>query len=102
MQIDYDPQSDAIYIRLRDGEISDTLEAGKFVFVDVEEDGVPLGLEILFADRLLDQDIIAALEEAMIDDDPAFHQGILEARAAYEAGDFITLDDYMATLDVTV
>ncbi len=53
MQIDYDPQADAIYIRLRKGEVDDTLEAGKYVYVDVDENGVPLGLEILFAGRML-------------------------------------------------
>ena len=53
MRIDYDPQADAIYIRLREGDVDDTLEAGKYVFVDVNSAGVPLGLEILFAGRTL-------------------------------------------------
>ncbi|MBK7202320.1 MAG: DUF2283 domain-containing protein [Anaerolineae bacterium] len=53
MQIDYDPQADAIYIRLRAGEVDDTLTVGKYVFVDVDRDGVPLGLEIVFAGRIL-------------------------------------------------
>jgi uncharacterized protein YuzE len=51
MRIDYDPQADAIYICLRDGEVEDTVEASKYVFVDVDFAGVPLGLEILFAGR---------------------------------------------------
>ncbi len=55
MQIDYDPEADAIYVRLRDGEVDDTLQAGKYVFVDVDNEGVPLGLEILFAGRMLGQ-----------------------------------------------
>jgi len=53
MQIDYDPQADAVCIRLRTGEVGDTLEASKYVYVDVDENGVPLGLEILFAGRML-------------------------------------------------
>jgi uncharacterized protein YuzE len=53
MRIDYDPQADAMYIRLRAGDIDDTFEAGKYVFVDVDSAGVPLGLEILFAGRTL-------------------------------------------------
>lgn len=53
MQIDYDPQADAVYVRLRDGEIDDTLTVGKYIYVDVDEEGVPLGLEILFAGRTL-------------------------------------------------
>ena len=61
MQIDYDPQSDAIYIRLRAGEVDDTLEAGKYVYVDVDEEGVPLGLEILFAGRLVTQQDLTSI-----------------------------------------
>ncbi|MEW5986536.1 MAG: DUF2283 domain-containing protein [Chloroflexota bacterium] len=53
MQIDYDPQADAIYIRLRPGEVDDTLEVGKYIYADVDSDGLPLGVEILFASRIL-------------------------------------------------
>jgi len=53
MQIDYDPQADAIYVRLRPGEVDDTLTVGKYIYVDVDRDGVPLGLELLFAGRVL-------------------------------------------------
>jgi len=53
MQIDYDPEADAIYVRLRTGEVDDTLAVGKYVYVDVDKDGVPLGLEILFAGQVL-------------------------------------------------
>ena len=53
MQIDYDPEVDAIYVRLRPGEVDDTLAVGKYVYVDVDKDGVPLGLEILFAGQVL-------------------------------------------------
>lgn len=58
MQIDYDPQADAIYIRLRDGDVDDTREVSKYIHVDVDEMGTPLGLEILFASRVLaDKDV---------------------------------------------
>lgn len=53
MQINYDPQVDALYIQFRPGEVDDTLEAGKYVYVDVDANGIPLGLEILFAGRWL-------------------------------------------------
>lgn len=61
MIIDYDPQADAIYIRLRAGAVDDTLEAGKYVFVDVDSAGVPLGLEILFAGRVLSADDVTSV-----------------------------------------
>jgi len=53
MQIDYDPQADAVYVQLREGEVDDTLAVGKYIYVDVDNEGVPLGLEILFAGRTL-------------------------------------------------
>ncbi len=57
MQIDYDPQTDALHIQLRSGDVDDTLEAGQYVHIDVDKDGVPLGLEILFAGRMLDENM---------------------------------------------
>ena len=61
MQIDYDPQSDGVYIRLRSGEIDDTIEAGRYVYVDVDKDGIPLGLELLFASRMLTQHDLSSI-----------------------------------------
>ena len=61
MRIDYDPQADAIYIRLREGDVDDTLEAGKYVFVDVDSAGVPLGLEILFVGRTLSTEDVTSV-----------------------------------------
>lgn len=58
MQINYDPQADAIYINLRDGEVDDTQQVSQYIYVDVDDAGVPLGLEILFASRVLaNQDV---------------------------------------------
>lgn len=53
MEIDYDPEADAIYIRLRDGKVDHTIESSKYIYVDVDVNNVPLGLEILFAGRVL-------------------------------------------------
>lgn len=55
MQIDYDAQADALYIHLREGEVADTRQVDKYIFVDVDKDGIPLGIEILFAGSLLAQ-----------------------------------------------
>ena len=51
MNISYDPQADALYIQLREADIDDTIEAGPYVYVDVDADGVPVGMELLFAGR---------------------------------------------------
>lgn len=61
MQIDYDPQSDALYIRLREGEVDDTLETAKYVYVDVDKEGIPLGIELLFAGRLLPKENLTSV-----------------------------------------
>lgn len=58
LQIDYDPEADALYIRLREGEIEDTQRISQYIYADVDETGVPLGLEILFASKVLaDKDV---------------------------------------------
>ena len=53
MQIDYDLQAGALYIRFREGEVDDTLSISPYIYADVDADGVPVGLEILFAQKAL-------------------------------------------------
>jgi uncharacterized protein YuzE len=53
MKIEYDPQADALYIQLREGEIAETVETNKYIYADVDEEGRPLGIEILFVKRHL-------------------------------------------------
>lgn len=53
MQIDYDPQADARYIRFRDGQVDDTLTINQYIYADIDRDGLPIGLEILFARQVL-------------------------------------------------
>jgi len=61
MRIDYDPEADALYIQLRQGEVDDTIQASQYIYVDVDENGLPLGIEILFARRLLiKEDLVSA------------------------------------------
>ena len=55
MQIDYDPEADALYIQLREGDVDDTLEIGKYIYADVDQDGLPLGVEIVYASRVLSE-----------------------------------------------
>ncbi len=53
MQIDYDPEADALYVHFREGEVDDTRRISKYIYVDEDKSGQPLGLEILFASRAL-------------------------------------------------
>jgi len=60
MKINFDPQADALYLYLRpfeDGDIEETIEADKGINVDVDKNGVPLGIEILgFSHRIESSD----------------------------------------------
>lgn len=48
-QMTYDPEANAVYLRFSDNEIAETLELSESVYVDVDSDGVPVGLEVLDA-----------------------------------------------------
>lgn len=48
----YDPEADAIYIRIGKGKFDRTEEAGPFIY-DVDADGRILGIEILFVSQTL-------------------------------------------------
>jgi uncharacterized protein YuzE len=61
MRIERDTQADAVYMRLRDGEVSEALEAGQYVYVDVDNEGIPLGIELLFAGRLMTTNDLATI-----------------------------------------
>jgi uncharacterized protein YuzE len=48
----YDPEADAAYIRIAVGKVAETTDAGPFVY-DMDEQGRVLGIEILGASRTL-------------------------------------------------
>lgn len=52
-QITYDPQANALYMRFSNNEIVVTVELSESVYVDVDVDGVPVGLEVLDASSSL-------------------------------------------------
>lgn len=45
-KMSYDPQANALYLRFSENEIAETLELSESVYVDVDVDGVPVGLEV--------------------------------------------------------
>ena len=51
-EITYDPQADAVYIRIGRGEVDRTEEAGPFIY-DVDAKGQVLGIEVLSASKIL-------------------------------------------------
>lgn len=51
MRREYDPEADALYLRLKKRRVSKTVEIADHVFVDLDSEGTPLGIEILFVSR---------------------------------------------------
>lgn len=54
MKIEYSKDIDALYIKLREGKITDSIDIEEGVTVDIDEKGHIVGLEILDASEKLD------------------------------------------------
>jgi uncharacterized protein YuzE len=50
--ITYDPEADAVYITIGNGQVESTDEAGPFIY-DLDQEGRVLGIEVLGASKLL-------------------------------------------------
>lgn len=48
-----DPDVNALYVRFGTREVARTLEIEESLFIDVDEDGTPLGMEFVNADDFL-------------------------------------------------
>ena len=53
LRIRYDADADAMYFRLRDGTVAETVEIEQMVYVDLDADGRPLGVEFVVASEFL-------------------------------------------------
>jgi uncharacterized protein YuzE len=53
LRIKYDPEAGAMYWKLRDGEVAETLEVEPLVYIDIDHSGRPLGVEFVVADDLI-------------------------------------------------
>ncbi len=53
MKIDYSKTANALYVTLRAGDVSETVEVEDMVYVDVDEGGTPLGVEFVNADAFV-------------------------------------------------
>ena len=71
MKIEYDPQADALYIQLRKGKIAQTVETSHYIYADVDEEGQPLGLEILFVKRHLKPEDLTSITFNILGAQPA-------------------------------
>jgi uncharacterized protein YuzE len=46
-RVKYDPLADALYIKVEEGEVSDSLELREGLIVDLNDKGEVIGIEIL-------------------------------------------------------
>ncbi len=53
LRIRYDADADAVYLRLREGTVAETVEVEEMVYVDVDAEGRPLGVEFVVASDVL-------------------------------------------------
>ena len=50
-RVRYDPEADILYILLREGPVEDTVEVAEDVFVELDEKGEIIGIEIWRASK---------------------------------------------------
>lgn len=54
MKIELDTEANALYLYVRDGEVARTLEVEEGVYLDLDAEDRPLGLEFVYAEDFLD------------------------------------------------
>lgn len=64
----YDPEVMALYIKLADSEVYETVELSRGVYLDIDANGQAVGLEVLNADRDLLGRIPALPDSAALKD----------------------------------
>lgn len=70
MKIEYDKETDALYIRLQEKYVTKTIEIQDGINIDIDEDGKLVGLEVLDAtDRYALSDVFNISTENLILDE---------------------------------
>ncbi len=64
MKVRYDPETDILYILIKEGKIKDTEEIDENLFVEYDENGNIIGIEIWQAGKYIVSEILRSLESA--------------------------------------
>jgi len=64
MKVRYDPEADILYILIKEGKIKDTEEIDEDLFVEYDENGNIVGIEIWQASKYVVSEILKFLESA--------------------------------------
>ena len=64
MKVEYDPEADILYIRIKDDTIKDTVDLNEDVWADLNEKEEIVGIEIWQARKHVISEILKFLEKA--------------------------------------
>ncbi len=64
MKVRYDPETDILYILIKEGKVRDTEEIDEDLFVEYDEKGSIVGIEIWQAGKYVISEILKFLESA--------------------------------------
>ncbi|BFL65234.1 Hypothetical protein HVIM_03231 [Roseomonas mucosa] len=67
----YDPEADALFVRLAAGQVADTREVSPGVILDFDEDGHLLGMEVLNASTRMPPGLADAESQVAGEDTPS-------------------------------
>ncbi len=76
MKIEYDQEANALYITLREAPVAKTNEVTDSFIVDLDEEGRPIGIEILHVRQLLDAEDLARVTVENLLTEPAGASGL--------------------------
>lgn len=62
MKVEYDPESDILYIQIRDEKIKETVDLDDDIFADLNEKGEIVGIEIWQARKHIFSELIEFLD----------------------------------------
>jgi len=69
--VSYDATARALYIEFEESEVARTIELSKSVFLDIDENGLPVGLEVLdssgpLQDAFHKESAIASMQDLLL------------------------------------
>jgi uncharacterized protein YuzE len=62
MKVSYDPAVDVLYISFRDGPVDNSDEVHENINFDYDVDGYVVGIEVLFASRIVSDPTVATMK----------------------------------------
>ncbi len=64
MKVEYDPESDILYIRIREEQVKETIDLDDDIFADLNEKGEIVGIEIWQARKYVFPELLKFLDMA--------------------------------------